>query len=183
MVEVSGDRELNESLRTLYEAEGPKLYGYLVKKAGATLAEDIMQEAFTRLFTRMRKAADVANARAYLFQIARHLLYHETASSAKFTSDAHLENKAAPEAAGSADGLAERDLMSTLSEAVKLLNEKETEIFEMRWNLDLTQVEIAAALGKSERQIRRDLEKIVSKLRGFFKDKGWGDSEGILGEP
>lgn len=176
MVRMSGDRELNESLRKLYEAEGPKLYGYLVKKAGATLAEDIMQEAFTRLFTRMRKMADIANARAYLFQIARHLLYHETSSSAKFTSDARLENKAAPEGRDDPDRLAERDLIATLAEAVKVLNGKEAEIFEMRWNLDLTQVEIAAALGKSERQIRRDLEKIVSKLRAFFKEKGWGDA-------
>lgn len=173
---MSGDKELNESLRLLYEAEGPKLYGYLVKKGGATLAEDIMQEAFTRLFTRLRKAADVSNARAYLFQIARHLLYHETASSAKFTSDALLENRAAPEGAGDPERLAERDLLSTLGEAVKVLNAKEAEIFEMRWNLGLTQVEIAAALDKSERQIRRDLEKIVSKLRAFFKDKGWGDA-------
>lgn len=180
MVKMSGDRELNESLRKIYEAEGPKLYGYLVKKAGATLAEDIMQEAFTRLFTRMRKMADIANARAYLFQIARHLLYHETAASAKFTSDAMLENKPAPQGKADSDRLAENDLLSTLGEAVKILNPKEAEIFEMRWNLDLTQVEIAAALGKSERQIRRDLEKIVSKLRAFFKEKGWGDAATAL---
>jgi RNA polymerase sigma factor (sigma-70 family) len=176
MVRMSGERELNECLRQIYEAEGPKLYGYLVKKAGATLAEDIMQEAFTRLFTRLKKAADVVNARAYLFQIARHLLYHETSASAKFTSDAFLENKAAPEGSNDPDRLAERDLLTTLGAAVKVLNEKETEIFEMRWNLDLTQVEIAAALGKSERQIRRDLEKVVSKLRAFFKEQGWGDA-------
>ena len=177
---MSGDRELNESLRKIYEAEGPKLYGYLVKKAGATLAEDIMQEAFTRLFTRLKKMADIQNARAYLFQIARHLLYHETAASSKFTSDALLENKPAPETKSDPDRLAEHDLLTTLSEAVKILNAKESEIFEMRWNLGLTQIEIAAALGKSERQIRRDLEKVVSKLRAYFKEKGWGDAAGAL---
>ncbi|MBS0619158.1 MAG: sigma-70 family RNA polymerase sigma factor [Spirochaetes bacterium] len=176
MALVSTGRELNELLRTLYETEGPKLYGYLVRKAGATLAEDIMQEAFARLCTRMRKAASISNARAYLFQIARHLLYRETATSAKFTSDMPLENLEAPQAASNAE---ESDLLSTLSAAVKTLNAQESEIFEMRWNLDLTQIEIAAALGKSERQIRRDLEKIVTKLRHFFKDNGWGDAATI----
>jgi DNA-directed RNA polymerase specialized sigma24 family protein len=49
----------------------------------------------------------------------------------------------------------------------------------MRWHLGLTQVEIATALKKSERQIRRDLEKIVSRLRARFKEKGWGNAEGL----
>jgi len=175
---MSDGSGLNEILRALYETEGPKLYGYLVRKSGATLAEDIMQEAFTRLFARMRKAADISNARAYLFQIARHLLYRETAA-AKFIADTQLENREIPQVTNDTD---ERDLLSTLSAAVKTLNAKETEIFEMRFNLDLTQLEIAAALGKSERQIRRDLEKIVTKLRNFFRDKGWSDAAEILGK-
>lgn len=177
---MQSDQSPGEYLKQIYEAEGPKLYGYLVKKAGAELAQDIMQEAFTRLFDRLKKMADIANARAYLFQIARHLLYHETSFSRRFSnSDAHLENVAAPVAADGKDGLEQAELMTLLNEAVGTLSATEREIFEMRWHVGLTQVEIAGALRKSERQIRRDLEKIVTRLRAHFKEKGWGNAEGL----
>ena len=151
------------------------MYGYLIKKAGPELAQDIMQEAFTRLYTKLAKSAVIHNVRAYLFQIARHLLYHETRSAGKVAGgDALLENHAAPAVTDDPDRLDERELLLTLKEAVAVLSETEKEVFDMRWEHGLTQVEIAAALGKSERQIRRDLEKIVNKMRGHFQSKGWG---------
>jgi len=173
------DSTLGEYLKQIYEAEGPKLYGYLVKKTGPDLAQDIMQESFTRLYARLKNLAEISNARAYLFQIARHLLYHESAFSRRFTvSEALLENQPAPVSDGPGE-MESRELMSTLAVAVKELNAQEIEIYEMRWHVGLTQVEIAAALKKSERQIRRDLEKIVTKLRAVFKKRGWPDAGGL----
>ncbi len=173
--------EPENMLRDLYAAEGPRLYGYLVKKAGVDLAQDIVQEAFTRLFVRLSRAADVANARAYLYQIARHLLYHEAAFARRFAgSDALLDNRAAETDSGTAEGLAEKDLLAVLNTSIGTLNDKERELFEMRWNLGLTQVEIAVALKKSERQIRRDLEKLVTKLRSHFREQGWQNAAEAL---
>lgn len=151
------------------------MYGYLIKKAGPELAQDIMQESFARLYAKLAKSAAIHNVRAYLFQIARHLLYHETRSAARVAGgDALLENQAAPAASEDPDRLDERELLQTLKDAVGVLSGTEKEIFEMRWEHGLTQVEIAAALEKSERQVRRDLEKIVNKMRSYFQSKGWG---------
>lgn len=176
---MHNEHSLGEYLKQIYEAEGPKLYGYLVKKAGAELAQDIMQEAFTRLFDRLKKS-NIANARAYLFQIARHLLYHETAFSRRFSgSEVHIDNTAAPATGEGNEGLVKTELMTVLNQAVAILSATEREIFEMRWHVGLTQVEIASTLKKSERQIRRDLEKIVTRLRAYFKEKGWGNAEGL----
>ena len=172
---MAADQQQDKLLQEIYSAEAPKLYGYLIKKAGPELAQDIMQEAFTRLYTRLAKATVIHNARAYLFQIARHLLYHETRSAGRVAGgDALLENHAAPSVSDDPDRLDERELLLTLKEAVGVLSDTEKEIFEMRWEHGLTQVEIAAALDKSERQIRRDLEKIVNKMRSHFQSKGWG---------
>lgn len=164
----------DKALQEIYKAEAPKLYGYLVKKTGPELAQDIMQEAFTRLFAKLSKAVVIHNTRAYLFQIARHLVYHESRGASHLAGDAGLENRAAPAAASDPDRLDERELMQTLKEAVTILSTSEKEIFEMRWEHGLTQIEIAVALEKSERQIRRDLEKIVNKMRSFFTSRGWG---------
>lgn len=168
---MARQKEPDELLRNLYTSEGARLYGYLVKKAGADLAQDIVQEAFTRLYVRLNRSADIANARAYLYQIARHLLFHESAFAKRFAGgDALLENLAAD--AESADS-GDRELMQVLQESLKALPHKDRELFEMRWYLGLTQVEIAVALKKSERQIRRDLEKLVTKLRAELRGRGW----------
>lgn len=172
---MAARQQQDKLLQEIYSAEAPKLYGYLIRRTGPELAQDIMQEAFTRLYGKITKAAVIHNARAYLFQIARHLLYHETRSAGRIAGgDALLENHAAPAASADLDRLDERELLQTLKEAVNALSESEKEVFEMRWEHGLTQVEIAAALEKSERQIRRDLEKIVNKMRSHFHIKGWG---------
>ncbi|MFO1524990.1 MAG: sigma-70 family RNA polymerase sigma factor [Turneriella sp.] len=172
---MSAASQPDQLLQQIYSTEAPKLYGYLVKKTSAELAQDIMQEAFTRLYTKLQKAAPIHNTRAYLFQIARHLLYHETRMSGRIAGgDAVLENRAAPVTSSDPDRLEERELIDTLKEAVSVLTPAEKEIFDLRWENGLTQVEIAEVLGKSERQIRRDLEKVVNKLRAHFGSKGWG---------
>lgn len=168
---MARQKEPDELLRDLYNSEGARLYGYLVKKAGGDLAQDIVQEAFTRLYVRLSRSADIANTRAYLYQIARHLLFHESTFAKRFAGgDALLENLAAD--TGSEDA-GDRELMQVLQDSVKTLASKDRELFEMRWYLGLTQVEIAVALKKSERQIRRDIEKLVTKLRAELRSKGW----------
>lgn len=175
---MARQKEPDELLRDLYHAEGARLYGYLIKKAGADLAQDIVQEAFTRLYVRLTRAADIANARAYLYQIARHLLYHESAFAKRFAGgDALLENFAAD---SPAEDSGDRELMQALQSSLGTLAEKERELFEMRWYLGLTQVEIAVAMKKSERQIRRDLEKLVTKLRAALRANGWVNASEAL---
>ncbi|AFM12999.1 RNA polymerase sigma factor [Turneriella parva] len=168
---MARQKEPDELLRDLFNSEGARLYGYLVKKAGADLAQDIVQESFTRLYVRLSRSADIANARAYLYQIARHQLFHESAFAKRYAGgDALLENLAADAAPGDAG---DRELMQALQDSVGTLAAKERELFEMRWYLGLTQAEIAVALKKSERQIRRDIEKLVTKLRAELRGRGW----------
>ncbi|HNJ67151.1 MAG TPA: sigma-70 family RNA polymerase sigma factor, partial [Turneriella sp.] len=73
------------------------------------------------------------------------------------------------------------DLLRILGQAVALLPAKERELFELRWHENLTQAEIAVVLKKSERQVRRDLEKLVSRLRASFREQGWPvDGAGLV---
>ncbi|MFZ5630263.1 MAG: RNA polymerase sigma factor [Spirochaetota bacterium] len=164
---------MDHDLHQIYSTEAPRLYGYLVKRTDPDSAQDIVQESFTRLHARLHKIADISNARAYLFQIARHLLYRETDNKRLLGADALLENLPAPETANDSGQHEERELMQTLQGAVGSLTPKERELFELRWNQGLTQTEIAAVFRKSERQIRRDIEKLVNRLRAAFREQGW----------
>jgi RNA polymerase sigma-70 factor (ECF subfamily) len=173
VAEANGQIRMSHDFHQIYSSEAPNLYGYLVKRTDPDSAQDIMQEAFARLYARLHKMADISNTRAYLFQIARHLLYRQTDSRRLQGSEALLENLPAPDSAADAARLEERELMQTLYSAVGSLAANERELFELRWNQGLTQTEIAIVLKKSERQVRRDLEKLVNNLRAVFRQKGW----------
>ncbi|GAB4434291.1 MAG: hypothetical protein OHK0011_17410 [Turneriella sp.] len=164
---------MDHDLQQIYSAEAPRLYGYLVKRTDPDSAQDIVQESFTRLHARLHKLADISNARAYLFQIARHLLYRHTDNRLVSGGDGLLESLPAPQAGEDSAQRDERELMQTLYTAVGSLSAKEKELFELRWNQGLTQAEIATVFRKSERQIRRDIEKLVNRLRAAFKEQGW----------
>lgn len=182
MVTPVATRPLDTSaLQQIYIAEAPRLFGYLVRKTNPDTAQDIVQESFARLYNRMNRSADVAHPRAYLFQIARHLLYKETDAARRVTGDAQLDALAAPEGGNNPGQSDEQDLLRILGQAVALLPAKERELFELRWHENLTQAEIAVVLKKSERQVRRDLEKLVSRLRASFREQGWPvDGAGLV---
>ncbi len=170
---VSPISQAESDLQQIYIAEAPRLYGYLVRRTDPDSAQDIVQEAFVRLYARLRRSGDVVHARAYLFQIARHLLYKETDAARHVIGDAQLDALAAPAAGNSPGHSDQQELLRVLDRAVALLSAKERELFELRWYENLTQAEIAVVLKKSERQIRRDIEKLVSRLRASFREQGW----------
>lgn len=176
--QATGQSQMTHDLHQIYSTEAPRLYGYLAKRTDPDSAQDIVQESFARLHARLHKTSDISNARAYLFQIARHLLYRQTDTKHLFGSDAILESLPAPETADEAEQREERELMQTLQQAVGLLSPKERELFELRWNQGLTQAEIATVFKKSERQIRRDIEKLVNRLRAAFREQGWSADGG-----
>jgi len=70
-----------------------------------------------------------------------------------------------------------KEFHEILASARKTLVPAELEIYELRWHLGFTQVEMATILKKSERQIRRDIEKVLKKIRREFVNAGWNAND------
>ena len=174
---------IEKTWEEIYNTHSPVLFGYLVKKAGYDLAADIMQEAFYKLLQAMRKGIKIENTRAYLFQIARNELNMEfNRNNIMDAGGSDLLGNLADQGSNVEAGFLKKELSQMLASAKKSLSDSELEIFELRWNLGFTQVEIAAVLKKSERQIRRDLEKVARKIRDFFESSGWRYGDVVSGE-
>jgi len=169
----------------LYELHSPLLFGYLIKNTRSkTQAEDILQEAFLKLFEQLKKEKKIENFRAYLFQIARHILYRDSMLRKKTEdneggSAIDEKSKSSPVIDEPDQKLIRRELEYDLIEASFLLKDEHREIFELRWNFGMKQKEIATILKKSDRQIRRDLENIIMQLRDYFGKKGWDMNKGM----
>jgi RNA polymerase sigma-70 factor (ECF subfamily) len=170
--EAANESVIEQVWEDAYKAHSPLLFGYLIKRVGQDLAADIMQEAFLKLLQVMKKGRKIENLKAYLFQIARNELNSEM-NRHHFTESAdHLVNLKDQNSNVEAEFL-KKELEGLLESARQTLSPLELEIFELRWHLGFTQVEIAGVIKKSERQVRRDLEKIVRKIRTIMENGGW----------
>jgi|GEM_PF-2305085 len=167
-----GKETIEKAWEKAYKEHSGLLYGYLAKRVGLDLAGDLMQESFLKLLQAMKKGRVIENIKAYLFQIARNELNSEMNRS-HFTDGAdHLVNLPDHNSNVEAE-LIKKELDGLLKSARQTLSPMEHEIFELRWYFGFTQVEIARVIKKSERQVRRDLEKIIRKIRVIMESNGW----------
>jgi len=164
----------------IYEKESPVLYGYLVKKAGAQAAEDILQECFLRVLDMTEKKGAPQNIRAYLFQIARNLMIENEALVEK-QSDLGVETNAFFHRINGESELVKKEITEILNQSFHLLDDQEAEVFYFRWDQGLSSKEIACIIKTSDRHVRRILKKGARKIESFFKNKGWG-SEYVLSQ-
>lgn len=163
-----------------YEQESPVLYGYLVKKIGVQAAEDILQESFMRLIDMADRNGPPRNIRAYLFQIARNLII-DMGHAPDLQLIADEANPVFQHRETGETELARKQIREILAEAVKGLDPREAEVFDLRWNQGLSTEEIAAVVETSDRHVRRILEKGARKIEDLFKKKGW-ESKYVLSE-
>ncbi|MDH4261808.1 MAG: sigma-70 family RNA polymerase sigma factor [Spirochaetia bacterium] len=160
----------------IYQDYNTILLGYLTKKTGYDLACDIMQEAFLKLYFAMRNGKKIENVKAYLFQIARNEMYSQ-ANKVNLINNDDVSVKLEDFNSNVEADFDKKELNDLLASAKTTLSSVELEIFEMRWHLGFTQAEIAKVLHKSERQIRRNIEKIVRKIRIVFENAGWNPTD------
>ncbi|MFZ5630205.1 MAG: RNA polymerase sigma factor [Spirochaetota bacterium] len=155
-----------------YEKESPVLYGYLVKKVGTEAAQDILQESFMRLIDLAERKGSPQNLRAYLFQIARNLISDlGHAPDVQYVADDRdpvFQNRETGETQ-----LVKKEIVEVLQEAVRLLDTREAEVFDLRWNQGMSTEEIALIINTSDRHVRRILDKVAHKIEDLFRKKGW----------
>ncbi|MDH4200410.1 MAG: sigma-70 family RNA polymerase sigma factor [Spirochaetia bacterium] len=161
----------------VYRNENQLLYGYLLKKTNEEQAGDILQDSFLKLLQVMQKGRAIENPRAYVFQIARNLLILEYKKKGGRGFEVELPSGIEDNRFDPAEGVIKKDFLNILESARGGLSAREQEIFELRWHYGLKQKEIADVLARSERQIRRDIEKIVRQLRSVFESAGWKENE------
>lgn len=162
----------------VYEKESPILYGYLIKKIGAQAAEDILQESFLRLIDMTQKKGGPQNVRAYLFQIARNLVFDSGIIAGRQTN---LDEKASvfQHNKTGENELAQKEISEVLNASFQVLDTREAEVFDLRWNQGLSTDDIASIIKTSDRHVRRILDKGTRKIEAFFRQKGW-EAEYVL---
>lgn len=146
------------AFQDLYEDMGTPVYTVLVRiTRNPTLAEDLLQDFFVRLF--QQPPQSVRNPRAYLFRMARNLAL----DSLRKQQSVPLE-----EADTAHSPCEELPLKLDLEDALAALPEAEAQIITLHLNADLKFREIAAVmnlpLGTVLWRYRKAIDTVRSKL-------------------
>lgn len=150
----------------LYRRVARPLWAYLRRMTGdAALADDLLQEAFTRLLVQATPPLDEAAQRAWLFRVASNLAV-DTLRRSKRTVTVDDEGDGEP----AAPAQPQRDpiLAKQMGRVFAQLDVKERALLWLAYVETSSHRDIAGALGLKESSIRVLLFRARKKLAGFW---------------
>ena len=133
-------------------------------------AEDVVQEALTRLLTSRRKSRDVENAPAYLrsivFNLARSRLRRRSTEHRRASTVAQRHMALHSAATRSPEEHAVQRFSDALvADALRVLPARQRECVVLRYYLELSEAEIARALGISKGSVKTHTSRAMGALR------------------
>lgn len=170
------DTLLWEQIRTAgchasYDRLYEKYWAYVFELAYArtkdlSLAEDITQGLFLRLWEK-RQSLNILSIRSYLFiSVKNSVLNWIKAEQRRYSLTDTLDALTEADAdTGSDYAVLYRELLAVHDQVIGRFTPAQQEIYQMRFNEDLTTKEIAGRLGISRKTVQNQLHHCVTKLR------------------
>ena len=153
--------------RSFYDSTAPQLRSYLRRVSGdASIADDVLQEAYLRLLCAPLAQADEPHRRHYLFRIATNLLHdHFRASKHSFT--------ALPEMASPGRASREFELAHDLEPFLSQLHPRQREMLWLAYVEGYRHEEIAETLRCKSSSVRPMLFRARQRLAELLRAAGW----------
>lgn len=163
---VSADRAV-EMLYAAHWRQLVRLSVLLVRDVGT--AEEIVQDAFVAMHGRWSRLRDPDKALAYLRQAvvnrSRSALRHRKVVDRHLVRESALPPTTVPDASGGALDQARRD---AVLDAMRQLPQRQREVLALRYYLDLSEADIAAALGISTGAVKSHASRGAAALRALL---------------
>ena len=165
---------LNAALTELYTAHYRslvRLASMLVRDTGT--AEEVVQDAFVALYCTWSGLRDSANARSYL----HHTVVNRSRSvlRRRAVADKHVAALAAQDISDDQPALALME-RSAMAGALRLLPVRQREALVLRFYADLSEADVAKAMGITRGAVKSHTARAMTTLRRLLDDAGSGVS-------
>ena len=158
----------------------PRIFSsMLVISKSPSIAEDIAQEIFARLWKDREKANAIRDLSAYLFIAARNKVLN---SLSRMDVETAYRNYMLHKESGKADQVSYRELDKLVQEGVQHLSPQQQRAFRLSRLDGLTHEQIAAEMQISRATVKEHIVKALAALRQHLKAHGYSSLYVILFE-
>ena len=153
----------------LFEHYQNKIYSAALKLTrSTTLAEEIVEDVFLKIWLKRSDLLDVQNFSAYLFTITRNHVYKSLKQIAKNYQIVHLsENNQIVAPDRVEDYLLDKEYTSLLHEAVTRLPKQQKEVYSLIKERGFKREEAASVLNLKPETIKFHLAEAMKNIRSF----------------
>ncbi|HET7036887.1 MAG TPA: sigma-70 family RNA polymerase sigma factor [Thermomicrobiaceae bacterium] len=168
---VAAARDDPAAFAELYRCELPRIYRYLRARTGsAAEAEDLSQQVFLQALTALPRYRERGlPIAAWLFRIARNAAHDAARRRGRqvvaFSWDDLPEERQPGSESGPELIVLQRESLERLSALLAGLSDDKRDLLALRVAAGLSIREIAAAVGKSEAAVRKQLERTLKRLK------------------
>ena len=159
----------------IYEHFFPRVYQFLLKKTGDNyLADELVQTSFVRMYQHLSQYDPAKGAfSTWIFRIAQNALNRHYGNKAVTTNQPWDEDfdPAAPEWETPERQVLSEERSQELHAAMMKLPERQRQILEMTYWLEMTSDEVAERLDMTPVSVRVALKRARDKLRELLEEK------------
>ncbi|MHA4811423.1 RNA polymerase sigma factor [Flavitalea flava] len=162
-----------EAFTLLFNNYWPRIYSsILVISKSATLAEDIVQEIFTRLWQEHEKAAEINDLSSYLFIAARNKVLNRLSRvDVELAYQSYLLHQG--QEPGKADQVTYRELDQLVKSGMQQLPPQQQRAFQLSRFQGYTYEQIAEEMQISRSTVKDHIVKALAALRQYLKANGY----------
>lgn len=159
----------HEAFNTCYDIYADRLYGFiLVHTKSPSVAEDIVQETFLKLWSSKEKLTEEGDFKSMLFTIAGNLIidtFRKQINKPEFEDYIKYFDNEIVADNSSEEIIYYDEFLEKLTLSKRLLTEGQRHIFELSRESGLSNKEIASKLGITEQTVKNHLSAALKTLR------------------
>jgi RNA polymerase sigma-70 factor (family 1) len=154
----------------------PRIWMFVVKKAKSeSIAEEIVQEVFLKLWVKKETAADIENLSSFLYTMAANKLYDhfkKVAGDSKKLENLWLQVQQAATSNPVEEALDFRESMHLINQAIEQLPPQRKKIYLLNRMEGFSYEEIAQQLNISKSTVSNQLVEATKFIREYVKGNG-----------
>lgn len=164
-----------EALTELYEYYFPRVYQHILKKTGdSSLADELVSDTFMRMYEHLDQFDPQRGAfSTWLFRIAQNSINSYYGSKSYVTAAPWDEefDPSDPHGCSPEKQALGKERTEELKKAIQKLPQRQQQILEMAYWLEMSSNEIAEKLGSTPGSIRVTLNQARNKLKELLEEK------------
>lgn len=163
---VQGDEIAFEQLFRQYKN---KLYSFIFHLSGsATIAEDVLQDVFLKIWRDRTQLTGIDNFNAYLYRMAQNTAINVLRRQSREALLLNEVQRLAPEGVQGHELLAAKEVQAALQQAINNLPPQQRKVYQLGQEQGLTYEQIAGALGISSSTVRNHMVQALKAIREYI---------------